>query len=376
MEKTNIRTIIGLMLILFIATVPIVCAQSDSTTKAIDIDLNKEGGVLIIPTTEDSIVDLSTTKVSEKTASAALSGIIDENNQVRLEGTITLDGKEKKVKLYGEATQVFVGWDVPEGAKPIYTKIGNTTMTRYEGATKKYATYVDVSDKSGKYTLHGEFYDDGSGGFVGYVDIDGKECQIGLRGTSMSIYENTIPSVEAKTNVVLSVPQRSQWEIYWDGHGYTAASNACGETVAAMLEEYYTSSAPDIWDIWVYNGYDSMSASEAQDYLDDQGVYLQKGTRSGTVAYTIGKIKDMVDDGRPFYLTEESSWGNCHAVVLKGYYDVGIYSTFRLNDPNTLSGDDSMKWYRSQDMNFNYEDNVYQYVCSSDTTSTGYSFLG
>ena len=376
MEKTNIRTIIGLMLMILIATIPIACAQSDSTATPISIDLTKEGGVLFIPTTEDSIVDLSTTKVSDKTASATLSGTIDEDNQVILEGTISLDGKEKKVKLYGEATQVFVGWNVPEGAKPIYTEVGNTTMTRYEGATKKYATYVDVTDKSGKYTLHGEFYDDGSGGFVGFADIDGKECQIGLRGSSVSIYENTIPSVETKTNVVLSVPQRSQWEIYWDGHSYTAASNACGETVAAMLEEYYTNSEPDIWDIWVYNGYESMNTAEAQDYLDDQNVYLSRGTKSGSLSYTIGKVEDFIDDDKPFYMTEESQAGNCHAVIVKGYYDVGDYSSFLLNDPNTLTGTNSMKWYHAINPNFNFEDNVYEYTGGSDTTSTGFAYLG
>ncbi|WP_319507670.1 hypothetical protein [uncultured Methanolobus sp.] len=32
--------------------------------------------------------------------------------------------------------------------------------------------------------------DDGSGGFVGFIYFDRKECKIGLRGSSVSMYEN------------------------------------------------------------------------------------------------------------------------------------------------------------------------------------------
>ena len=377
MEKTNIRTIIGSMLMILMATIPIACAQSDSTATPISIDLTKEGGVLFIPTNEDSIVDFSTTEVSEKAASASLSGTIDEDNQVTLEGIINLDGKEKKVKLYGEATQVFVGWDVPEGAEPIYTEVDGQTMTRYEGATKKYATYVDVSDKSGKYTLHGEFYDDGNGGFVGTTYIDGKKCTIGLRGTSMSVYENTSPAIETKTSSkFLTVPQRSQWELYWDNHGLTAASNACGETCAAMLEEYWTGNSPDIWDIWKDNGYDSMNSAEAQTYLNKKNVYLTRDVESGSFYDTIEEIEDLIDAGRPFYLTEESQAGNCHAVILRGYYDAIINPYFKLNDPNTWSGTNTMYWYDTDCSYFNYEENVYEYTCSGDTSSTGFGYLG
>ncbi|MCQ6963468.1 C39 family peptidase [Methanolobus chelungpuianus] len=224
--------------------------------------------------------------------------------------------------------------------------------------------------------MHGEFYEDGHGGFVGIVLIDGKECLIGLLGDSMSMYESATPIVEIKASKFLTVPQRSQWELYWDGHSYDAASRACGETSAAMLEEYWSGNYPDIWEIWMYNGYDNMNAAEAQAYLSDQGVYLQRGTRSGTVSYTIGQIKNMIDSGRPFFLTEESQWGACHAVALRGYYDALIDPYFKLNDPNTLSGTNTMYWYNTDNTLFNYEENVYQYVCSSDTTSTGYSFLG
>ena len=366
---------------MLVAFVPMASAQAETLSdnadvKQVFIEFDKKEGSLFVPTDSDKIESLSTTKVSERTASAFLSGTIDDKNFVTLEGEITLDGKKENVKLFGEATQVFIGWNVPEGAKPIYTEVANMTMTRYEGATEMYATYVNVNDKAGKYNLHGEFYEDGHGGFVGSVLIDGKQCQIGLLGDSMSMYENVTPTVETKASNLLTVPQRSQWELYLDGHSYDAASRACGETAAAMLEEYWSGNHPDIWDVWVYNGYDSMNAAEAQAYLADQGVYLQRGTRSGTVSYTIGKIKNMIDSGRPFYLTEESKWGVCHAVVLRGYYDIGDYSNFRLHDPNTWTGTSLMHWYRAVDLNFNYEENVYSYVGSTDTTSTGYSFLG
>lgn len=48
---------------------------------------------------------------------------------------------------------MFIGWKVPDASKPIYSKVDNMTMTRYEGATEMYATYVDLQDKDGKYDL-------------------------------------------------------------------------------------------------------------------------------------------------------------------------------------------------------------------------------
>lgn len=175
-----------------------------------------KNGVLIIPIADKKITNLSTTKTIQKSATANLSGTIDKNNFVVLEGVITLNGENDKVRLYGNATQVFIGWDVPEGAKPIVSKINNVTITRYEGATKMYATYVDLQDKEGKYKLHGEFYKDGKGCIVGKVLKDGVECEIGLIGSSISTYENVIPAATTKSSAFLTFPQRSQWEILWN----------------------------------------------------------------------------------------------------------------------------------------------------------------
>ncbi|PAV14208.1 hypothetical protein ASJ81_14810 [Methanosarcina spelaei] len=272
---------------------------------------------------------------------------------------------------------MFIGWNVPDGAKPIYSKVDNITMTRYEGATEMYAIHVDLQDKNGKYDLHGEFYDDGNGCVVGKVIRNGIECEIGLLGSSISMYENVSPTATAKSSEFLTVPQRSQWEIYTYQDDYDAASQACGETCAAMLEEYWSGDHPSIWSIWVYNGYDPMNANEAQDYLDDKGVYLTKGLKTGSFLYTTGQIESMIDNGRPFFLTENSRWGTCHAVVLRGYdEDLMMDPYFRLNDPNTWTGTNTMYWYDTDDPNFNYEENVYEYTGSTDTSSTGYSYLG
>ncbi len=348
--------------------------SDSSDVKQVTLTMDQKDGVLIIPLDDKKITDLSTANTTKKSVTAYLSGTIDKNNFVVLEGIITLDGEEEKVQLSGEATQVFIGWNVPDGAKPIYSKVDNMTMTRYEGATEMYATYVDLQDAEEKYNLHGEFYEDGKGCIVGKVIRNGIECEIGLLGSSISMYENISPTATTKSSISLDVPQRSQWEIYTYQQNYDAASQACGETCAAMLEEYWSGDHPSIWSIWVYNGYDRMSAGEAQDYLDDQGVYLIKGLKTGSLSYTIGQIESMIDNGRPFYLTEESFYGACHAVVLRGYSTGSQY--FQLNDPNTWTGENTMFWYDTGNPLFNYEENVYEYTGSDDTSSTGYSYLG
>ncbi|ABE52044.1 C39 family peptidase [Methanococcoides burtonii] len=376
MQKSKTTTVIAIMLLILVAFVPMVSAQEEtlpdsSSNKQVTIELNQKDGVLIIPTEDKKITDLSTTATTEKPAVAFLSGTIDENNLVVLNGVITLDGKAQKVQLSGEATQVFIGWDVPEGAKPIYStvgdeKIGFATITRYEGATKKYATHIEVQDESDKFSFHGEFFKDGHGGLVGTMIIDGKECQIGLLGNSISLYENVSPSSSTKS-AYIDVPHRSQWELFWDLHGYAAASTACGDTVAAMLEEYYTGTSPDIWDIYLIYG--SMGASEAEDYLQDQSINADKRSHTGSLSYVIDCAQYYIDTGRPFYLIEESNSGELHAVVLRGYSDA--YDYFVLNDPNTLSGTEQMYWYDSDDPSFNFEENVYENIGGEDSYSNG-----
>lgn len=197
LERKRVFGIIILILVIFvqIVLVPIVGAHPGTRYENLDFKkvtliLDQKGGFLIVPSDDVKITDLSTTDTTKKSATAYLSGTIDTNNFVVLEGVIILDGEEEKVQLSGEATQVFIGWDVPEGAKPIYSKVGNMTITRYEGATEMYATYVNLQDKEGKYKLHGEFYIDGKGGVVGKVMRNGVECEIGLLGSSVSMYEN------------------------------------------------------------------------------------------------------------------------------------------------------------------------------------------
>lgn len=269
-RKVGIGVLLAAMLLISIAFVPMVSARAEtlsdsSDVKQVILTMDQKDGVLIIPLDDKKIADLSTANTTKKSATAYLSGTIDKNNLVVLEGVITLDGEEDKVQLSGEATQVFIGWDVPDGAKPIYSKVDNMTMTRYEGATEMYATYVGLQDTEGKYNLHGEFYEDGKGCIVGKVIRNGIECEIGLLGSSISMYENVSPTATMKSSEFLTVPQRSQWEIYTSQGDYDAASQACGETCAAMLEEYWSGDHPSIWSIWVYNSYDLMSAGEAHD---------------------------------------------------------------------------------------------------------------
>jgi len=242
-RKFGIGALLAAMLLMSMAFVPMVSAQAEtlsdsSDVKQVTLTMDQKDGVLIIPLDDKKITDLSTANTTKKSATAYLSGTIDKNNFVVLEGIITLDGEEEKVQLSGEATQVFIGWNVPEGAKPIYSEVDNMTMTRYEGATEMYAIYVDLQDTEGKYNLHGEFYEDGTGGLVGKVMNNGVECDLGLLGSSISMYENVNPTATIKSSEFLTVPQRSQWEIYWYEQDYDAASQACGETCAAMLEEY------------------------------------------------------------------------------------------------------------------------------------------
>ena len=376
------------MLVVSMAFVAAESAQANkititNTDKQISLNLDEDCGVLIIPSGDkksDSIYTDYTDKPAisdvRKTAITQLSGTIDDSNFVSLSGTITIDGKPQDVKLTGQAEKVFVGWDVPEGAKPIYRDVDGRTMTRYEDARRMYASFVELKDDKGKFNLHGEFFEDGVGGLVGTAIINGKECDIGLVGESTSMSENVSFSIQTlSSSETLDVPQRSQWEIWWYQNDYDVASQACGHTVAAMLEEYWTSNHPTIWSIWTNNS-NPMSPSEAENYLiNEAGVNVDSNVFTGTLTANIDKVEDLIDSGYPFYMTEKSFWGECHAVVVKGYYYTLSNSYFELNDPNTLSGFDTMYRYHNENTFFNFEDNVYGYEGGGDDTSTGFAYV-
>lgn len=189
------------------------------------------------------------------------------------------------------------------------------------------------------------------------------------------MYKNVSPTVTTASSLTLNVPQRSQWEIFVYHGDYSAASQACGETSAAMLQEYWSGVHPDIYDIWHYNGNRPMDATNAKSYLNSKGVYLTKGLVYGSISGTISNIESKINNNRPFFLTEKSSWGTCHAVVLKGY-DTTPIANFYLNDPNTETGSNIMFWYHADNPSFNYVDNVYTYVGATDTRTDGFSYLG
>ncbi|MDD3248030.1 MAG: C39 family peptidase [Methanosarcina sp.] len=286
---------------------------------------------------------------------------------------INLDGKEEKIKLKGEAKKEFIGWDVPEGAKPIYStvgdeKIGYATITRYEGAIERYATFADFVDENNKYSLHGIFYQDGHGGLAGTILNNETEYNIILKGSSVGLYESTTPEESTKSSLYITVPYRSQWELCLDeGYSYSEASQACGVAVCAMLEEFYNSNNPELGPIW--DDYGSMSATEAEDYLQSQDIDADKRSHTGSLSYVIDCAQYYIDTGRPFYLSEESVWGEAHAVVLRGYNDDSEF--FKLNDPNDVSGVSTMYWYPSSNPLFNFEENVYENVGGSDLYSNG-----
>lgn len=338
-------------------------ASTATTNKQIILCLDEPGGLVIEPS-------------GDRTAQAYLAGTIDGKNCLLLAGTITIDDTPYAVDLEGKAEKIFVGWHVPKDAKPIYKDLHGKTMTRYEGATRMYACAVELSDKSNQIFLKGEFFEDSIGGLHGTVVIDETKYEIAFRGTSDGLIDEVVHDpdqpMDARGSKYLDVPQRSQWELYYDGHGYDAASRACGETCAAMLEEYWNGNSPDIWDIWVWNGYDPMSPSEAEDYFEEVDVPCYKGHYTGSLTNNINHVKQRINWEWPLYVTEESQWGNCHAVVVRGYHDT--QQNFALRDPNTWTGTNLMSWYDWQ-ASFNFEENVYENTCGEDDWSNGYVYV-
>ncbi|MCW3136944.1 MAG: C39 family peptidase [Methanophagales archaeon] len=334
-----------------------------TTNKQITLCLDKLDGILIGAS-------------ENKTAQAYLIGTIDKKNHLLLSGTILINGKPHAVDFEGKAEKIFVGWNVPEGAEPIYRDLHGKTMTRYEGATRMYACTVALKDKKNQFDLKGEFFEDGIGGLVGTAVIDGMKYEIGLRGSSVGLVEEVIndpdQTMQTRGSKYLDVPQRSQWELFWDGHGYDNASRACGETCAAMLEEYWNGNHPDIWDIWLWNDGEPMNLVQTEAYFDEVSVPCWKDDYQGSLTSNINHVKTRINWEWPLDITEESQWGNCHAVVVRGYDD--STEKFVLRDPNTWTGTNTMKWY-DEAANFNFEDNVYEYVGGEDEWSNGYVYV-
>jgi len=109
-----------------------------------------------------------------------------------------------------------------------------------------------------------------------------------------------------------------------------------------MLEEYRTGNSPDIWDIWVWTGYEPMNLAETEAYFDEVGVPCWKDEYNGSLSSNINHVKQRIDLEWPLDITAESQWGGCHAVVIRGYHDTQQNS--RLRDPNTVSGTNLMSW--------------------------------
>lgn len=178
MERSECKAIfLSILLILFsfiaLAGIHTDEAVSDPDLKSATIVMNSGQVYLHVENTATTPIIIRSDIVVEKPATANLSGTIDENNYVILEGVIALAGQNETVKLSGEATRGIVGWSVSEG--------------------EAYAAKMDLEDEDGKYSLQGTFLEDGRGRFFGTVMVEGKECTILLEGNSTGIYENVNP---------------------------------------------------------------------------------------------------------------------------------------------------------------------------------------
>ena len=357
------RAVVALLVLAMLSSV-VSPAMGKQTKTVITLDTNDNTIVLNL-TSSGVLID----STGQKTAMAYLIGTID-NNYLKLKGEVMVDGKEYPITLEGKATKVFVGWDVPENAKSIKINLNGKTRIVYEGARRMYAVHVELEGDNFK--LGGEFYEDGHGGLVGIAVIDGVKHEIGLRGRSIGLFEK-INLEETESSKELDVPLRSQWEIFYEGHGYDAARMACGEASTAMLEEYWTGNHPDIWDIWVWNKNQPMGLEEAEQYLQSHSAPVVKWHKTGSLDEVINFVKYSIDAKLPLILLEKSMWGNLHAVVVRGY-NYGLDKFFKLNDPNTWTGTNTMYWYHGI-FPFNFEDNAYKNVDGEDKWNNGIAFV-
>lgn len=365
---------------MLVAFMPPVSGQTETLSDNSNIEkisITLGNGTLTLPIDDKGTNNLSSIESDARSATSFLSGTIDDDNHIILKGAIIFDGKKEAIELKGKATKEFIGWDVPENAKPIYCTVGDeksgyTTITRYEGATERYATILDFIDEDDKYNLHGIFYQDGHGGLAGTLLINKSEYNIVLKGSSTNLYKNVDKVDELKSSQYISVPYRSQWELTIDeDYSYSVASRACGVAASAMLEEFYNGNSPTLGSIW--DQYGQMGTSDTEAYLQSKNIDADIRTHDGSLSYVIDCAQYYIDTGRPFFLEEESQWGELHAVILRGYDDSNEY--FKLNDPNSLSGASTLYWYESDNPSFNFEENIYEYEGGSDDMSDGMAIV-
>ena len=138
MQISGYRTIFMYILIISISFVAIACIQADSPLSNSNVNsvaVLMDSGHVYVPVENQAIapIEVRSDVLVEKPAAATLSGTINENDFVVLEGIITLDGQNETVKLSGNATHGIVGWSVSEGeayAATTATVMINTATTR------------------------------------------------------------------------------------------------------------------------------------------------------------------------------------------------------------------------------------------------------
>ncbi|SFM77625.1 hypothetical protein [Methanolobus profundi] len=179
MQKSKIILILLLLSLIFISFISSGYVYTNDPVP--DTELKRVttvmSGYVYIPYASQVITQppVRSKPVSEEPAAIDLSGTIDENNYIVLEGTIFLAEQKEIVKLSGEATYGIVWWSMDD--------------------REVYATKVDLVDDNRNLILEGSFLEDGRSKLFGTTIIDGEECIIMLSGNSTgmtSLYSGAI----------------------------------------------------------------------------------------------------------------------------------------------------------------------------------------
>ena len=174
-------------------------------------------------------------------------------------------------------------------------------------------------------------------GIQGYLHSGDKVAVLSTaNGWSRIVYHGSrVGYVSAKylsgTGAQLSVPAFLQTDRRWANvtlgtSGKTMAKIGCATTAIAMMESYRTGTT-------VYP--DAMSKKLS--YTSTGSVYWP-GHYTVVTTYDLGKIKSLLDSGKPVLFGARNSYGTQHWVVITGYTGAGTAATqFAINDPGTTA---------------------------------------
>ena len=266
-------------------------------------------------------------------ATGTVLATVEFDNTVHAVGNFDIDGVMSRDLLSGTAHRDFVGWNVPENATPYEVQIGNETVTRYYGATTKYATTVVLASTA--YNISGTFHDDSQGGLVGKFLKDGSWWDIGVKGEGYGL-DGTVgsdPAPPTPDDPLLGVPIRNQMDLFTLYGNWDASQRGCGVTSTGMIFSYYTgqfANLINIWNTWGTNP----SMGQMRDWLNAHvatHVFVLASPRGNRDA-VIGTLENHINAGRPMIMVT-NTWpgGGNHAIVVKGYTHYN--EIFFYNDP-------------------------------------------